>query len=91
MGIARKRKEHAEDIYKGTPDIEFEQDGSVGLGAILADGQKVKNDFSSFRDFSGKTDSVILLGFEYTINPENLIKIVGDIFEKIEILNFFLM
>ena len=41
--------------------------------------------------FSEKANSVILLGFEYTINPQNLIKIFGDIFEKIEILNFFLM
>ena len=38
LGVARKRKEQAEDIYNGTPDIEFEQDWSVGLGAILADG-----------------------------------------------------
>ena len=55
LGVARKRKEQAEDIYKGTPDIDFEQDGSVGLGAILADGQKIKNYLSSFRDFSGKS------------------------------------
>ena len=58
MGVARKRKEQAEDIYKGTADIEFEQDGSVGLGAILADGQKIKNNLYSFRYFSGKADSV---------------------------------
>ena len=45
----------AEDICKGTPDIEFEQDWSVGLGAILVDGKKIKNYFSSFRDFSGKS------------------------------------
>ena len=32
LGVSRKRKEHVEDIYKGTPDIEFEQDVSVGLG-----------------------------------------------------------
>ena len=83
MGVARKRKEQAEDIYKGTPDIEFEQDWSVGLGAILADGKKIKNYLSSFRDFPGKADSVILLGYECTINPQNLIKIVGAIFEKI--------
>ena len=31
----------------------------------------------------------MLLGFECTINPQNLIKIVGAIFEKIKILNFF--
>ena len=55
LGEARKRKEQAEDICKGTPDIEFEQDWSVGLGAILADGQKIKKYFSSFRDFSGKS------------------------------------
>ena len=55
LGVARKRKEEAGDIYKGTPDIEFEQDESVGLGTILADGQKIKNYFSSFRDFFGKS------------------------------------
>ena len=91
MGVARKPKEQAEYIYKGTPDIEFEQDGSVDLGAILANGQKIKNYFSSFRDFSEKIYSVMLLGFECTISPQNLIKIVGAIFEKIKILNFFLM
>ena len=36
-------KEQAEDICKGTPDIEFERDWSVGFGAILAYGQKIKN------------------------------------------------
>ena len=55
LGVARKRKEQAEDVYKGTTDIEFEQDGSVGLGAILANGQKINNYFSSFRDFSGES------------------------------------
>ena len=41
---------------------------------------------------SGKAVSVILLGFECrpTINPQNLIKIVRAIFEKFEILNYFL-
>ena len=32
------KKKKADDICKGTPDIEFEQDWSIGLGAILADG-----------------------------------------------------
>ena len=76
LGVARKRKEQAEDIYKGTPDIEFEQDWSVGLGTILADEQKIKNYFSSFRNFLGKSDSGILLDVDRTINPQNLIKIV---------------
>ena len=32
----------------------------------------------------------MLLGYEYTINTQNLIKIVVAIFEKIEMFNFFL-
>ena len=49
-----KTKKRTGDIYKRTPDIEFEQDSSVGLGATLDDGQKIKNYFSSFRDFREK-------------------------------------
>ena len=63
-----KKKKNTGDICKGTLDIEFKRDWSVGLGATLDDGQKIKNYFSSFRDFSGKTDSGILLGFECSIN-----------------------
>ena len=70
MGVARKRKEPTEDIYKETPDIEFEQDGSVGIGAILADWQKIKNFYLISGIFPEKADSVILLGFEFTINPQ---------------------
>ena len=55
LGVARKRKEQVEDICKGAPDIEFEQDRSVGLGATLRDRQKIKNYFSSLKDFSGKS------------------------------------
>ena len=54
-GVTGKRKEQAEDICKGIPDIEFEQHWSFGLGAILADGQKIKNYLSSFKGFSGKS------------------------------------
>ena len=71
--------------------MEFEQDWSVGLGATLHDRQKTKNDFSSFKDLSGKDDSAMLLFLKCTINPQNLNKIVRAIFEKIKILNFFLM
>ena len=47
--------------------------------------------FISFSEiFPGKADNAILLGFECTINSQNLIKIVGAIFEKIEIFIFFL-
>ena len=31
------------DICKGTLDIKFERDWSVGLGAMLGDGHKKKN------------------------------------------------
>ena len=51
--------------------------------------RKLKTIFIVSRIFPGKADSVILLGFEYTINPENLIKIVGAIFKKIKIIIFF--
>ena len=57
---------------------------------MLGEGYKIKSYFSSFTDLSGKADSVILLGFECTINPQHLNKIVRAIFEKIEILIFFL-
>ena len=47
------------DIYNGTLVIEFERDLPVGLGATLGgDGQKIKNYFSSFRDFFGKNPLV---------------------------------
>ena len=69
----------------GTPDIEFEQDWSVGLGATLRERQKIKNYFSSFKDFFGESRLCHSVGFECTINPQNLNKIVGAIFEKIEI------
>ena len=55
LRVDRKRKIRARDICKGTSDIEFELDWSVGLGAILGDGQKIKNYFSSFRNFSWKS------------------------------------
>ena len=53
--------------------------------------KKLKIYLSSFRDFSRKADSVILLCFECTIglNPQNSIKIVRAIFEKIKFFYFF--
>ena len=41
-------KKRSGDIGKRTLDIAFEGDWSVGLGAMLDDGQKIKNYFSSF-------------------------------------------
>ena len=37
LGVAGKRKEPAGDIYKGTLDIEFERNWSVGLGTMFGD------------------------------------------------------
>ena len=51
--------------------------------------RKLKTIFLVSGNFPGKAVSVILFGFECTINPQNLIKIVVAIFEKINILNFF--
>ena len=68
----------ARDIWQGTLDIEFEGDWPVGLGTTLISGI-----------FQEKADSVILLGFECAINLQNLIKIVGAIFDKIKIFYFF--
>ena len=68
-----KTKKRARDICKGTLDIECERDWPVGLGAMLGDEQRIKNHFSSFRDFPGKADSVILLNFECTKNPQNFL------------------
>ena len=74
-------------MCKWTLDIEFERDWPFVLGAMFRRRKKIKNYFFfSFRDFSGK--SVILLGFKCAINPQNLIKIVGAILEKIKIFNF---
>ena len=67
FGSRSKKKRETGNICKGTPDVGFEQDSSVGLGAVLAAWQEIKNYFSSFRDFPGKADSVILLGFECTV------------------------
>ena len=79
----------AGDIYKGTPDIEFEQGWSDGLGAILADGQKIKNNLLVWGIFPEKDDSVILLGFQCSINPQNLMKIVEPFLRKSKFLIFY--
>ena len=55
FGGRSKMKKWAKDICKGTLGIEYEQDRPVGLSAMLGDGLKIKNNFSSFRDFSGES------------------------------------
>ena len=58
LGVDRKLKKRARDICKGTLDIECERDWSVSLGATLGDELKIKNYFSSFRDFFRETPIV---------------------------------
>ena len=83
-----KTKIMARNIYKRILYIEFERNWWVGLGPALGDEKKVKNIFPISGIFPGKFATIKLLGFECTINPQNLIKIVGAIFEKIKIFNF---
>ena len=71
---------------QGTLGIEFERDQPFGLEATLGDGQTI---FLVSGIFPGKADSAIFLGFECTINPQNLIKIVEAIFWENENFNFF--
>ena len=50
---------------------------------MLGDGQKIKIYFFLISGiYPGKSISAILLGSECTINPQNLIKIVGAIFRE---------
>ena len=74
----------------GSLDIEIGWHWSVGLCALLGDGHTEKLIILVSGIFSGKAESVTLLGFECTFNAQNLIKIVGAIFEKIFFLIFFL-
>ena len=55
LGVDRKRKKWAKAICRGILDIEYERDWSVGLGTTLGKGEKFKNYFSRFRDFSGES------------------------------------
>ena len=92
MRIDRKRKKQAGDISKRTLNIKFEQYWSVCPVATLGDGQKIKNNFFLVSEiFPGIADSVILLRFECTTNPQNFMKIIGAIFGKMRIVNFFPM
>ena len=50
--------------------------------------RKLKDMFLVTRILAGKADSAIVLGFECTINPQNLMKIVEAIFEIMKILIF---
>ena len=90
LGLGWKLKTRLRDICKRALDIDFERDWWVRLGPALGEEKKLKYIFPVSRIFSGKADNITLLGFKCTINQQNLIEIVGAIFEKIWFFNFFL-
>ena len=81
--VRSQTKLMARNICKRILYIEFKRDWRVGLGPPLGEEKNLKYIFPVSGNFPGKGDSVILLGFECTISTQNLIKIVGAIFEKI--------
>ena len=85
MGVDRKRKNELKIFARGPLISNLNKINLVGLVAKLADGWKIKKCFFSLKYFSGKPDSVILVGFECPITPQNVIKIVGTSFEKMKI------
>ena len=62
-------RKKAGDICKGNLNIERERNWSVGLGAALGDGQKIKNYFSSFRIFSRKNQQCHIVGLRKYYKP----------------------
>ena len=64
--------------------------GQLVYALRYATDRKFKNIILVTRIFSGKADSAILFRLECTINPQNFMKIVGAIFGKMKILDFFL-
>ena len=81
VSINWKKKGGNGDICRVVLDIEIGWNLSVGLSAPLGDGHTEKlNYFSVSGIFSGKAESYTLLGFECTVNPQNLINFVGAIF-----------
>ena len=70
-------------ICKGTLYIEHERDWSVGLGAPLGNGHSDFFFFLVSGIFPGKAESATFLSSQCAVNPQNLIKFDGAIFEKI--------
>ena len=95
LGVGKNKKKKAGDIYKRPLYIEFERDRSIGLSSMIGDGRTDRQTHTHRHFFlvpwifTGKAESVILFGFECTINAQNLIKIIGATFEKIKFLKFF--
>ena len=84
------RKKRRQEIFARGPRYRISTRLVSWFRRYVREGRKLNTIFLVSRIFPGKADSLILLGFDYSINPQNLNKIVRAIFEKIEILNFFL-
>ena len=89
LGVDRKEKNEIK-IFAGGPQISnVNEIGQFVQALFQATNRKLKINFLVSGIFLGKADSVILLGFECTITPQNLIKIILADFDKIKILIFF--
>ena len=53
LGVGEKLKKMAWDICKRTPDIDFEQDRSIGLGSTFGDGQTDRHTHTHTHFFLG--------------------------------------
>ena len=91
MKVDRKKRKEKGNICKGTSDIEFEQDWSLGLGATLRDRQKI-NYFSGFKYFFREKPIVSYCWVSY-VGYYKTTKVHENrrvILEKIKIFKFFL-
>ena len=78
--IFNLKKMRQEIFTKGLQISNLNQIGQLVQALRYVTDRKLKTIFLVSRIFSGKADSVILLSFECTISPQNLIKIVVAIF-----------
>ena len=89
LRVDRKRQNELEIFARGTQISNLNEIGQLVQALRYATDRKLKYISLVSGIFPGKVDSVILMGVECTINPQNLIKIVAVIYEKIIIFNFF--
>ena len=89
LRVDRKRKGEL-DIFARGPQISNVNEFGQLVQALRYATENKKYIILVIRIFQGTADSAILLRFKCTINSQNLMKIVGAIFGKMKILNFFL-
>ena len=87
--VGPKRKNMLEIFARGPLISNLNKINQLVQQLSQATERKLETIFLVSGIFPGKAVSVTLLGFECAINPQNLIKIVGAIFEKIKMYFFF--